>query len=144
MTLNPVLQPPPCPVCLLTLQVVGGSSPSRCPDYLSLLLLPVWMNVSLTPWLLDFHANGSCGWFFVFKLVVILLLVVGKKQSVSACASTLASGSIFQRFYLFIFREGKGRRKRGRETSICGCPLNVPHWGPGPQPTHVPSLGLNW
>ena len=23
--------------------------------------------------------------------------------------------------YLFIFREGKGRRKRGRETPMCGC-----------------------
>ena len=23
--------------------------------------------------------------------------------------------------YLFIFREGKGRRERGRETSMCGC-----------------------
>ena len=34
--------------------------------------------------------------------------------------------SIFLRFYLFIFREGKGGRKRGRETSVCGCLLSAP------------------
>ena len=27
----------------------------------------------------------------------------------------------FLRFYLFIFREGKGERKKVRETSMCGC-----------------------
>ena len=41
--------------------------------------------------------------------------------------------------YLFIFqREGKGGRKRGRETSMCGCFSYVPYWGPGLQPRHVP------
>ena len=48
-----------------------------CP---SLALLPVWMNVSsLTPWSSDFHIarfSGSFGCFFVFKFVVVLLLVV--------------------------------------------------------------------
>ena len=42
--------------------------------------------------------------------------------------------------YLFIFRKGKGERKRGRETSMCGCLWHAPHWGPGPQPRHVPWL----
>ena len=41
-------------------------------------LLPVWMNVSLNPWLSDFHI--SIFWqfwlFFVFKFVVVILLVV--------------------------------------------------------------------
>ena len=36
---------------------------------------------------------------------------------------------------LFIFREGKGGRKRGRETSMCGCLLRAPHCL---QPRHVP------
>ena len=32
-----------------------------------------------------------------------------------------------------------GREGEGRETSMCGgCPSHVPHWGPGPQPNHVP------
>ena len=39
--------------------------------------------------------------------------------------------------YLFIFREGKGGRKRGRETSI-DCLFFTPKWGAGPQPRHVP------
>ena len=43
---------------------------------------------------------------------------------------------------LFIFREGKGGRKRGRETSMCGCLSSVPYWGPGPQPRHMPSLRI--
>ena len=50
--------------------------------------------------------------------------------------------SFFLRFYLFIFREGKGGRKRGRETSLCGCLLHTPYWGLGPQPRHVPWLGI--
>ena len=44
----------------------------------------------------------------------------------------------FKRFYLFIFRG----RNRGRETSMCGCLSCAPHWGPGPQPRHVPWLGI--
>ena len=38
----------------------------------------------------------------------------------------------------FIFREGKGERKRGRETSMCGCLSHAPYWGPSLQPRHVP------
>ena len=40
-------------------------------------------------------------------------------------------------FYLFIFRE-RERRERGIETSVCGCLLCSPCWGPGPEPRHVP------
>ena len=43
-----------------------------------------------------------------------------------------------KKIYLFIFREGKGGRKRGRETSMHSCLLRAPYWGPGPQPRHVP------
>ena len=43
---------------------------------------------------------------------------------------------------LFIFREGKGGRKRGRETSMCGCFLCASYWAPGPQPRHGPWLGI--
>ena len=49
---------------------------------------------------------------------------------------------IFKRFLKFIFREGKGGRKRGREISMCGCLSRAPYWGPGPQPRHVPGLGI--
>ena len=43
--------------------------------------------------------------------------------------------------YLF-FREWKGGRKRGRETSMCSCFSCTPHWGPGLQPRRVPWLGI--
>ena len=43
----------------------------------------------------------------------------------------------FKDFYLFIFREREGREK-GRETSVCGCLLGAPYWGPGLQPRQVP------
>ena len=39
-------------------------------------------------------------------------------------------------------RERKGRRKRGRETSVCGCLLCAPNLGPGLQPRRVPWLGI--
>ena len=43
---------------------------------------------------------------------------------------------------LFIFQEREREGERGRETSTCGCLLHIPHWGPGPQPRHVPWLGI--
>ena len=43
--------------------------------------------------------------------------------------------------YLFLEREKEGRRK-GRETSMCGCLSHAPNWAPGPQPRHVPWLGI--
>ena len=42
-----------------------------------------------------------------------------------------------KRFHPFIFRKEKGERKKGRKTSVCGCFLHAPFWGPGPQPRHV-------
>ena len=42
-----------------------------------------------------------------------------------------------------MFREGKGGRKRGRETSMGSClSCALHHWGPGPQPRHVPWLEI--
>ena len=45
---------------------------------------------------------------------------------------------LFLKILFFYFREGKGVRKRGRETSMCGCLSCAPCWGPGLQPRHVP------
>ena len=44
-------------------------------------------------------------------------------------------------FSFFLEREGKGSRKE-RETSMCGCPSYAPYCGHGPQPWHVPWLGI--
>ena len=45
--------------------------------------------------------------------------------------------------YFPFLERGEGRRKRGRETSMCGCLSHAPHWGPGLQPRHVPDWELN-
>ena len=47
----------------------------------------------------------------------------------------------FKKDFILFFREGKGKRKRGRETSICGCLSHIPHWGPGLKSRHVPQTG---
>ena len=47
--------------------------------------------------------------------------------------------------FIYFFRErGREGRKRGRETSMRGCLLHAPYWGPGPQPRHVPWLESNF
>ena len=46
-----------------------------------------------------------------------------------------------KRFYLFIFREGKGGRERGRETSICGCLSRTPPLGTWPA---TQACALDW
>ena len=51
---------------------------------------------------------------------------------------------LFKDFIYFIFRERKGRRKRGRETSMCCCLSNAPFWGPGDNPGVCPDWELNW
>ena len=44
-----------------------------------------------------------------------------------------------KKYFIYLFSEReKGRRNRGRETSMCGCLSHAPKWGPGPPPRHVP------
>ena len=50
---------------------------------------------------------------------------------------------IFKRFYLFNFREGwEGGRKKGRETSVCGCLSCTLYWGPVHNPGMCLRLGI--
>ena len=51
--------------------------------------------------------------------------------------------TLFLRFYLFIFREGKRGRKRGRETSMCGCLSHIPLLGTWPA-TQACALTGDW
>ena len=73
----PLHQPPPClPWSSNHRLTVSPLCPPGC---LSPSLLPVWMKgSSLSPWLLDYHSliYWQLGLFFVFKFVVVLLLVV--------------------------------------------------------------------
>ena len=79
-----------------------------CPSCLSPPLLLVWMNVSsLTPWLLDFHTvwlSGSSVYFFVFKFVIVLQLVVwGGKGYLSTHWWVLSSGVTNTRFIMLSY-----------------------------------------
>ena len=47
----------------------------------------------------------------------------------------------FKDFIYLILERGEGKEK-GRETSMCGCLLRAPYWGPGLHPRHVPWLGI--
>ena len=47
---------------------------------------------------------------------------------------------LFLRFYLFIFREGKGGKEEKKHQ--CDCLSHAPYWGYGPQPRYVPLLGI--
>ena len=62
---------------------------SSLPHYLSLPLLPIWMNVSsLTPWLLDFHTvqfSVSSGCSFLFKLLLSFFWLCKEAQCVHLC-----------------------------------------------------------
>ena len=46
--------------------------------------------------------------------------------------------SLFFKDFIYLFLERRERREKERETSMCGCLLCVPYWGPGPHPRHVP------
>ena len=50
-------------------------------------------------------------------------------------------GILFKDFIYLFLEKGEGREKE-REISICGCLSCGPRWGPGPQPRHVPWLGI--
>ena len=50
--------------------------------------------------------------------------------------------SVLKIVFIYFQRQGNGGRKRGRETSMCGCLSCALHCGPGLQPRHVPWLGM--
>ena len=50
---------------------------------------------------------------------------------------------IFKKHFIHLFIErGEGREKREKETSMWGCLLCTPSWGPSPKPRHAPWLGI--
>ena len=44
----------------------------------------------------------------------------------------------FFKDFIYLFLERGEGKERARETSVCGCLLHAPYWGPGRQPRHVP------
>ena len=49
----------------------------------------------------------------------------------------------FKILFIHFQGEGKGRIKRRRAISMCGCLLQAPYWGPGLKHRHVPWQELN-
>ena len=58
------------------------------------------------------------------------------REPVSVWLGQIPHFNFFKRFYLFL--EGKGGRKRGREYQCVVASYVPPQWGPGSQPRHVP------
>ena len=76
-------------------------------------------------------------------MIFVLLWLTSLSILFSRSNHTVAKGKMFYFFSFFkilltYFREGKGER----ETSMCGCLLCTPYWGPGPQPRQVLWLGV--
>ena len=61
-----------------------------------------------------------------------------KKKLKFSCMEYKEMFLIFQRLDLFIFKERGREKEKERKTSMCGCLLQAPYWGPGQQPRHVP------
>ena len=76
----------------------------------------------------------------------VLLTIVTKLYIISPEFIHLIIGSLYllikNSLFIYSYREGKGGRKRGKETSVCGFLSCTPHWGPGMQPRRVPWLGI--
>ena len=48
----------------------------------------------------------------------------------------------FKKDFTYLREGGREEEREGEETSMCGCLSCALHWGPGPQPRHVPWLGI--
>ena len=64
------------------------------------------------------------------------------KKQMESIMKTLIIFKDFLKDFIYLFLERGEGRERGRETSMCGCLSRAPYWGPGPQPRHVPWLGI--
>ena len=101
-----------------------------------------WLGIEPTIFL--FAGQCSIHWttparafFTLFFKNVVSLYLYGSQPCQTQCPLKKK-----KRFYIFIFREGEGGRKRGREISMCGCLSSAPYWPPGLQPRHMPWLGI--
>ena len=90
------------------------------------------------------RGNLRCG-LSIRILRFLGLVVYGHKETKSLKWKMFLFFIFFKEFIHPFPERGKGRekgRKRGRETSMCGCLSCASYWGPGPQPRHVPWVGM--
>ena len=79
------------------------------------------------------HTSGPCPLTFSFKKSTIWKSYLYKSPVLYCC---------FLKDFIYLFLERGEGRERERETSMCGCLLFTPCWGPGRQPRHVPWMGI--
>ena len=93
--------------------------------------------VCLPPWAVGPALCGRAA----FLLIVFPVTVTKEVLSKYLLSVVLFFLRFFKKDFIYFFRKRKGQEKR-RETLMCGCLLYTPYWGPGPQPRHVPWLGI--
>ena len=74
----------------------------------------------------------------IFEFFITFFLI----QFLSESFSFSWKNFLFKKYFIYLFLERGEGRERGRETSMCGCLLCAPYWGPGQQPRHVRWLGI--
>ena len=84
-------------------------------------------------------SRKSC--YVVLELITENSCIYLVQKQVSEAKWSLKINIYIFKGYFLIFREEKGQRQRGRETSMCGCLLYTPYWGCGLQPRHGPYTG---
>ena len=101
------------------------------------------------------HKGSICGLKKTSRVSQVLLLGLGLNAQCVLLVKThefLYMWSVhipdiryvsFFKDFIYFKREGKGRRKRGREISIRGCLLHSLSWRPGLQPSMCPPWGWN-
>ena len=103
----------------------------------SLIILDLWLDILI----LDICSHYLFKYFCsILPLIsVIPVTCVLEPSILSHSFWMFSSFLLFQRLYLFIFRE----RGRERETSGCDCLSRAPCWGPGPNPGMCPDWEFN-
>ena len=61
---------------------------------------------------------------------------------VAICKQKKKSSIFFKRFYLFFRERGRKGEREGKKHQCVVASHAPPYWGPGPQPRHVPWLGI--
>ena len=119
--------------------------PSRCHQFSLRKLLQEFstgLDIStLTTVFGDVGGFVLANWVLTLGLKCLSSCFYYRYVSVYLYQNTIFKNFLLEDFiYLFLVR-GEGSEKEGG-TSMCGCLLCAPYWGPGPQPRHVPWLGI--
>ena len=82
--------------------------------------------------------KNSSSYTFMISELSVCILNSNKKLLKDICVLIEFYLFVCLFVYLFIYFYREEGKEKERETSMCGCLLCTPYWGPGPQPRHVP------